>query len=217
MGSTTLTHDLNGNMTYDGYWSYKWDAFGRLREQRYGTWLGATYYYDTDGRRVRRNAVAYGNPVDYVYDGWRLLTIRLTGSYPSMQYAYGNYLDEVVWASRNLNGDGACDDYPFSVLQNALFSVYAVAYNQALTYAYEYDPYGAHTLVQDGNDADGLINFNDNDTRTANGTGWIFTANYTGQFYDPESGMLCIKNKDKPPVAPVKGILPEPRARAGGY
>lgn len=64
------TYDTAGNMTYDGYHTYFYDAENRLAQVdgTFGTCSSATacYIYDVDGRRVEK---ATGSTyLDYVYD-----------------------------------------------------------------------------------------------------------------------------------------------------
>jgi RHS repeat-associated protein len=200
VGATTLTHNDNGDMTYDGSHQYKWDAFGRLREVRSaGGTLQATYYYDADHRRVRKDFVS-GTDLDFLYDGWRIIEHRTVSTQlPVGQYVFGNYLDELIEA--DINGgtlDGTCTgtgDGAYFATQNALFSVYAMTRGQnSIHTAYSYDPYGGLTRIMDGNDGDITVNFNGNDTRTINATSVFFFC-YTGQMFDNESGLLYYKRR----------------------
>jgi RHS repeat-associated protein len=78
-----------------------------------------------------------------------------------------------------------------------LFSVVALS-DASANYkeGYQYDPYGRHVRLTDGNDADTYVNFNTNDTRSA-----LATSNYgnpylfTGQRLDSESGLYYYKNR----------------------
>jgi RHS repeat-associated protein len=201
MGAMTLTHNDNGDMTYDGAHQYKWDAFGRLREvwNGAGTSKVASYYSDADHRRVRKRFVS-GTDLDFLYDGWRTIEIRKTATQlPYFQSLFGNYLDELIEA--DINGgtlDGTCTgtgDGAYFATQNALFSVYAMTRGQnSIHTAYSYDPYGGLTRIMDGNDGDITVNFNGNDTRTINATSVFFFC-YTGQMFDNESGLYYYKRR----------------------
>jgi len=61
---------------------------------------------------------------------------------------------------------------------------------------YQYDAYGKTTVITDGDDGDSIVNFTSNDVRTS--SGWSSFANpyqYTGQRYDPETGLMYYKNR----------------------
>jgi RHS repeat-associated protein len=200
VAATTLTHNDHGDMTYDGTHQYKWDAFGRLREVRSaGGTLQATYYYDADHRRVRKDFVS-GTDLDFLYDGWRAIEIRKTATQlPYFQSIIGNYLDEQLEADYNGGTpDATCTgagDAAYGIQNNALFSVYAVTRpDKSINSAFEYDPYGYPTRLIDGNDGDTTVNFNSNDTRAA-GIGSTFLHSYTGQTFDPESGLYYYKRR----------------------
>jgi len=64
-GSTTLTYDLNGNLTSDGTNTYTWDARNRLVAITGGS--AASFQYDGQGRRISKtiNSAQTG----FLYDG----------------------------------------------------------------------------------------------------------------------------------------------------
>ena len=69
-GTLTPIHDLNGNLTGQGVWTYTYDAMNRMTAaQRQGTTV--TFAYDPRNRCVKRtinNAVTF-----FYYDGWSLI------------------------------------------------------------------------------------------------------------------------------------------------
>jgi RHS repeat-associated protein len=86
-----FVHDLDGNLTDDGVWTYTWDAENRLAGMQHKATLADTaarrklaFEYDARGRRIRRQVFPWGS-TDYgatatsdqrfVYDGWNLLAI----------------------------------------------------------------------------------------------------------------------------------------------
>jgi RHS repeat-associated protein len=141
-----------------------------------------------------------GTDLDFLYDGWRAIEIRKTATQlPYFQSIFGNYLDEQVEADYNGGTpDATCTgagDAAYGIQNNALFSVYAVTRpDKTINSAFEYDPYGYPTRLIDGNDGDTTVNFNGNDTRAA-GIGSTFLHSYTGQHYDPESGLYYFKRR----------------------
>jgi RHS repeat-associated protein len=194
VGGTTLQHNDNGDMTSDGSKLFTWDAFGRLREVRSTTGtLIATYYYDADHRRVRKD-LASGNDVDILFSGWQAIEYRATSTQAILnQVVFGNYLDEALCLDTYSGGSIASTDYYH---QNALYSVYGISNPLGfIVVGYEYDPYGGHVLLTDGNDYDPVVNFNSNDTRMANGSIGVVNLTFTGQTFDPESGLLYYKRR----------------------
>ena len=200
-----------------------WDALNHLREARdpnTGALL-ASYLYDADNRRVRKIlAGAGGGPAsyttDFLYDGWRVLEERNGaaggGGAIQRQFIYGNYLDEVLvmdcysgaagYDATKLLGAAAGSFTPlqgatrYFYHQNTLFSVCAVTDSTAkIVEAYEYDPYGRHVLLRDGN-SDGRVNFDSTDLRLAMGASALGNPNtFTGQRFDPETGLHYYKNR----------------------
>jgi len=51
VGAVTPTYDANGNLTYDGTFTYAYDAENRLTSIQQGATTVATYAYDAQGRR----------------------------------------------------------------------------------------------------------------------------------------------------------------------
>ena len=100
--------------------------------------------------------------------------------YPHCQYAYGPYIDEPVAIDVNGDWDSQCtelasysmngDDHRYFLHHNNIYSVYGLTDEAgSLVEAYEYDPYGKHMTLGDGPDADSIINFGYDDTRTVQG------------------------------------------------
>jgi len=60
-----ITHDLDGNMTSDGRWTYTWDAENRLVKVESGSdtpqasWRRVEWQYDALGRRMAARAVGW--------------------------------------------------------------------------------------------------------------------------------------------------------------
>jgi len=201
---------------------YTWDALNRLREARDPNTgaLAAGYLYDADNRRVRKTLAgpldgcggggavgagaggATGPATDYFYDGWRVLEERdgTTTATIRRQFVYGNYLDEALVMDVDTDSDGSCVDSGGSARyfyhQNTLFSVCAVTDSTGkIVEAYEYDPYGRHVLLRDGN-SDGRVNFNSTDIRLAMGASAIGNpCTFTGQRFEPETGLHYYKNR----------------------
>ena len=227
IGGAAQAYDANGNLLVGNVGpagearQLKWDAFNRLREVRTvsggggeGT-LIASYVYDAGNRRMRK-AVAAGSGVpgagtstDYYYTGWQIGETRnpaVSPSAPLRQFVFGNYIDEPlvmdVNAQQSGTGSATCigaGDARYFYHANPIFSVGAItnASGQVVE-AYEYDAYGKHVLITDGDDGDSVVNFGTNDVRTAMGVSAAGVGNlfaFTGREYDGESGMQ--NNRDR--------------------
>ncbi len=86
--SQTLTYDSDGNLTFDGIWTYEWDPENRLAAMSMTNTLAnlvnsnrlrLEFVYDYQGRRIGKtvktwNGSAFANPVTtlFAYDGWNL-------------------------------------------------------------------------------------------------------------------------------------------------
>ena len=215
IGLKTVLHDDNGNMTSGTLGAdisstgglarqLKWDVFNRLREVRTTTdSLVATYLYDAGNRRMRKD-FANANDIDFNYTNWQIGETRdpAAPTVPKRQFVYGNYIDEPLSMDVNGNGDSTCvgtGDARHFYHANPIYSVGALSNATAgVVEAYEYDPYGQHVLIQDGNDGDSVVNFGTNDVRMAMGLSASALANpycFTGREYDPESQMHCFRNR----------------------
>jgi RHS repeat-associated protein len=148
----------------------------------------------------------------FAYDGWRVIQEHKKAAYGTgiplataipvaRQFAYGNYLDEALTVDADTDSDGDCIDSGGSTRyyyhQNSLFNVVALS-DASANYkeGYQYDPYGRHVRITDGNDADTYVNFNTNDARSALATSAYGNPYlFTGQRLDSESGLYYYKNR----------------------
>ncbi len=88
----SYTHDLDGNLTQDGRWTYVWDAENRLVEMATRADVATAapglarqklvFVYDAQGRRIRKRVYSWaggdwsGTPttdLKFLYDGWNLM------------------------------------------------------------------------------------------------------------------------------------------------
>ncbi len=58
VGTVTPTYDGNGNLTYDGTFTYLYDAESRLISVKQGSTAVASYAYDAQGRRKSKTVGA---------------------------------------------------------------------------------------------------------------------------------------------------------------
>ena len=87
-GTVTPTHDNNGNLTYDGVFTYSYDSENRLTQISNGGTV-ATYQSDAQGRRKSK---AVGATVtNYITDGANRVVLEYDGTSGAVQrwYAYG--------------------------------------------------------------------------------------------------------------------------------
>lgn len=163
---SAFEYDRDGNLTYDGYLEYTWDANNRLRQARTRTGAAPAgtrardfrqdLEYDYAGRRVRRTLHVRINgqehlasDVVYVYDGWRLAA--------ELDARNGSLLRSYVWGldlSGTLAGAGGAGGL-LSITDARLGQVHhtvadgsgnvtglANALTGEQTAAYQYDPFG---------------------------------------------------------------------------
>ena len=165
----TFTHDLDGNLTGDGRWSYTWDAENRLLSMETlsaATNAGAprqniAFTYDWQGRRIRKtvsNWIAgdWSLITDhrFIYDGWNLLAVLTSDLSPLISFTWG--LD----ASGTMQGAGGVGGLlAMTVHTGTNASTYFYCYdgnwnvvglvnaaNGALAARYEYGPF--HELIR---------------------------------------------------------------------
>ena len=187
-GSPVLS-DYNGNTTAYGPPSYSYDEENRLIEATQGL-LGAVlgqYQYDAFWRRVSK-IDNFGVQDFYYYDGWRTIEEQSSAGITQATYVFGNYLDEA------LTMDRVSEPGPFYYHQNTLWSVFALTDPTGKgVEGYSYDAYGYQTVHLPG--PDGILWTADDDilpgAKSFYGNPFLFT----GQRYDPETGLLFFKNR----------------------
>ncbi len=178
-GVGTVYSDDNGNRVDDGELGYLYDFKNRLRKvlrnwdtplNRQNELLIAEYFYDPNGRRVRKvvdNSGDSNGTTDFLYDGWRVIEERDPNGDPDRdvvrQYVYGSYIDEPLILDRR---SGEAVDH--SAIQrlfyhhNSLYSVFALTDTSGeILEGYLYDAYGGHTLYEPGDN--GVVDFGGDD------------------------------------------------------
>ncbi len=150
-----LDHDDNGNLTDDGTRRYVWDGFNRLRRvtNLSGTTTIATYLYDADARRLRKDLPGLAGDLDYVYDGWQVIENYGHDDYmynpevPRRRFIYGAFINEPVV----MEAEDMADFIRFYYHANTIYSIYGLSDSYGeLVERYDYDPYGAHVLIVAG-------------------------------------------------------------------
>jgi RHS repeat-associated protein len=93
VAGVAYTYDANGNLTYDGQFTYIYDCENRLTEVRQGETALATYKYDFAGRRVARTVA--GITTTYLYDGDSLIAEYQATNW-KRRYYFGPGIDEPI-------------------------------------------------------------------------------------------------------------------------
>jgi RHS repeat-associated protein len=164
-GSTTLTYDLNGNLTSDGTNTYTWDARNRLVAISGGN--AASFQYDMQGRRTSKtiNSAQTG----FLYDGLNPIQ-DLNGSTVVANMLRGLGIDEYLIRTST----GGANYF----LADALGSTVALTDSVgAVPTSYTYTPFGATTLS-----GSATANAFDYTGREEDGTGLKY---YRARYYDP--------------------------------
>ena len=77
MGPQLILHDLDGNLSDDGEFSYHWNGENRLTTltNTSGTATNISFIYDSMGRRVRKQTILSDatDHVGFVYDDWNII------------------------------------------------------------------------------------------------------------------------------------------------
>ncbi len=96
VGSVTPTYDANGNLTYDGNFTYGYDAESRLISIKQGGTTVATYAYDAQGRR--KSKTVGSTTTLYVTDTDNREVLEYDGSTGATQrwYSFGQGPDAVL-------------------------------------------------------------------------------------------------------------------------
>jgi RHS repeat-associated protein len=214
-GTGTLQYDDNGNLLTSpvsgGVFIYQWDALNRLRKVSFQTGgvttEVASYTYDAANRRVSKvvsnggfDGTAPNGRTDFYYDDWTVVEEHDGTDAITQQYVYGNRPDE-VWTLDNRRGgitvaqlnDGVGRERQF-YYSDPLGSVFGLSDETGkLLVGYQYDAYGRPMAFAPG--VDGMVHFGQNGTFKI---ALVAAANpylYTGQRFDPETGLYYYKNR----------------------
>ena len=220
--STTINpvYDANGNLTDDGIYVYKYDAWNRLVQAKRKTAAGdeyavvGTYRYDGLGRRIYKKVEHCGskNRQEFFYydSKWRLLEIRNATDKPRQQFVWGSqYIDELICMDVDTDGDGDCTDLAgspagarrFFYCQDANYNVVALREGGTIIERYEYDAYGTVRVVRGWDSSKGC----ESGSVVGESLKWqnpdLFyelPSNpllYAGYYYDDETGLYHIRNR----------------------
>ncbi|CAN5370455.1 hypothetical protein BH09PLA1_BH09PLA1_12260 [soil metagenome] len=160
--SDTPTHDLAGNMTYDGSQKYAYDGWNRLATVAHAYRDGAgtlqsgqsfdTMSYDGKGRRIKKAIINTGQwdcAYKYYSDGDSVVESRDGSDNPIKQYVWGTrYVDELVQNSVVTTSAGPSYSYAhYWACQDSNYNVLGVIDSSGvLVERYQYTPYGKRTV-----------------------------------------------------------------------
>jgi RHS repeat-associated protein len=194
--SQVLAYDLDGNLTFDGTWTYEWDGENRLKTMVMTNVVNIPptnrfrldFAYDFQGRRVQKivstnstgNAFVPQSTNRFVYDSWNLVA-ALNPSFALQQsFLWGQDLSGTMDGAGGVGGLVALCEYSGGQLADAYFCAFDGNGNvAALTKAssfqttarYEYSPFG----------------------ETMRATGPLAKANpfrFSTKFWDEETGLV---------------------------
>jgi RHS repeat-associated protein len=162
--SQALTYDLDGNLAFDGIWTYEWDGENRLIAMTMTNVasIAATnrlrleFAYDFQGRRVQKKVSHWnGGPwtLDsdsrFVYDGWNLLAILNSDLSLQTSFMWGQDLSGTMDQAGGIGGLLMLTTHSIpntncfvSYDGNANVMALLDAGGEAVAGRYEYSPFG---------------------------------------------------------------------------
>lgn len=87
------SHDLNGNLTGDGTFTYMYNARNQLTSAKQGSTTLGSFIYDGIGRRVQKTLS--GTITRFVYDGWNVTQEKDSKNKVAANELTGLSLDQV--------------------------------------------------------------------------------------------------------------------------
>ena len=171
ISGTDLQYDGNGNLIFDGQFTFQFDEANQLTAVDNGT--AANYKYDPFGRRIAK--ITPQGEERYYYSGNRIIEQYNGQNELEKTFFYGRWLDELVVMNNN--------DTDYYYHYNALGSVIALSDESGtLVESYDYLPYGDFQIY-DQNDAPIAASQVGNDRL------------FTGREFDEESGLFYYRNR----------------------
>jgi RHS repeat-associated protein len=143
--ASTPTYDPNGNMTTDPNGdTYTYDAWNRLVKVSTPTDT-ITYTYDALGRRITESGSSTDTTTDLYYSSSDQVLEEQQYGATTTQYVWGpSYVNQLIEEAFYAGGVPT----KFYVEQDANFNVTSLSNSSgAITERYEYDPYGAQTVM----------------------------------------------------------------------
>lgn len=161
----TNTYDADGNLTFDGAWTYQWDCENRLAAMTMTNITGVAdsnrlrleFVYDYLGRRTAKtvkswngSAFATSAATLFVYDGWNLIAILHSDLSVQTSFLWGQDLSGTMDAAGGIGGLLAAFEIANDQTSNGHFTLFDGNGNVAglincggsLSARYEYSPFG---------------------------------------------------------------------------
>jgi RHS repeat-associated protein len=146
-GSGTITYDANGNITADGSGNtFVYDAWNRLVAVKNGSTTLASYGYDGLGRRITETHSTTTTDLYYSAD-WQVLEERQGGVVQTRYVWSPAGVDMLVLRDYSTQHNGVLDQRLY-VQQDIIGNVTALVDTSGnVVERYDYDPYGAVTVL----------------------------------------------------------------------
>lgn len=164
----TFSYDLDGNLTNDSVWVYKWDAENRLTQMTNLTTVSTSarkklvFTYDHLGRRATKKVYLWAstdysaNPATderFIYDGWnQIAQISATNNTPIRTYMWGADLSGDLDGAGGIGGlllvsDHQAGAYHFTTHDGNGNVTSLVKSDGTSSANYEFDPFGQSIRV----------------------------------------------------------------------
>ena len=172
-----ISHDLDGNLTNDGTFTYSYDSENRLASVSSNGVVLVANEYDYRGRRIRKTTPT--TETTFVYDGWNLIhetAATITGATTNtteIQYFWGIDLSDTFQGAGGVGGllavsiDGS---FYFPAYDNIGNVTKYIDESGNVVAAYEYDDFG-RLISSSGPMAD------------------IFRIRFSSKYFDSETGL----------------------------
>ena len=148
---TSITHDTNGNMTWDGERSLEWDGLNRLIRVSGNVGTIAKCYYNAMNMRVQKhidtdNDGLLDDKTNYIYCHQKVCVEQDENGNLKKDYVHGGqYIDQVIMESDSSTSLGSY------YLTDLRYSVYAVVDSSGVIQErYRYDAYGKRDVMTPG-------------------------------------------------------------------
>jgi YD repeat-containing protein len=133
----SASHDLNGNLTGDGTFTYLYNARNQLTTAKQGSTTLGSFVYDGLGRRVQKTISSIISK--FVYDGWNTVQEKDSKNKIAFNEQEGLSLDQ-VFSRTPASGPASF------LLTDALGSTVGLADTSGVTgTTYTYEPFGRTT------------------------------------------------------------------------
>ena len=214
----SLTYDTDGNLTFDGTWTYEWDAENRLAAMSMtnisnianSNRFRLEFVYDSQSRRVSKLvktwngsafAIQYTNR--FVYDGWNVIAILSSQSTSIQSFTWGLDLSGTFSKGGGVAGLLFCSTPSISASNtfvaydgNGNITALVAAGTMSVAGRYEYSSFG--NILRKTGDVASQVPFR-----------------FSTKFYDDEGGIICFPTRQYSPVL-GRWLSRDPLHEAGG-